>query len=432
MPETLSITVLMAILEIAVPQSVRARNQSLVSGRLPGQIIVDPANPAKLVYNKDDNEDGRLDSFFMCGPGGPEGFLYGDISGGDTPDTVLDKMIKHGGNCIYMQGIRSHGGDGDSDQNPFIDHDPNKGLDQNVLNRWEKWFQRMERHGIVIYFFFYDDDVDLWTEDIISPAERSYIRGIVGAFEHHPNLIWVVAEEYSESLSKAKVSRLAAEIRQADDYDHIIASHQLPKLAFDHADDPIIDQFAMQLHSRSGPYRDIHRKCLEALENAKGRYNVNLAEQYDWHSELLVAGDRDGVRKVNWSAAITGTYVMHLGTWETDRNRKPPTIEMLEDYRRLYAFMESLNDLSTLSPKDNIVQSGTAWVLGNDNHFIAYLINGGGVTLDLSGTAGQLAVEWYNPRKGDYITGNPTTGGGNRTFTAPDNSDWVLHTKKSD
>lgn len=429
MPETLSITVLMAILEIAVPQSVRARNQSLVSGRLPGQIIVDPANPAKLVYNKDDNEDGRLDPFFMCGPGGPEGFLYGDISGGDTPDTVLDKMIKHGGNCIYMQGIRSHGGDGDSDQNPFIDHDPNKGLDQNVLNRWEKWFQRMERHGIVIYFFFYDDDVDLWTEDIISPAERSYIRGIVDAFEHHPNLIWVVAEEYSESFSKAKVSRLAVEIRQADDYDHIIASHQLPKLAFDHADDPVIDQFAMQLHSRSGPYRDIHQKCLEALENAKGRYNVNLAEQYDWHSELLVAGDRDGVRKVNWSAAITGTYVMHLGTWETDRNRKPPTIEMLEDYRRLYAFMESLNDLSTLSPKDNIVQSGTAWVLGNDNHFIAYLINGGGVTLDLSGTAGQLAVEWYNPRKGDYVADSPTAAGGNRAFTAPDNNDWVLHIK---
>jgi hypothetical protein len=143
-----------------------------------------------------------------------------------------------------------------------------------------------------------------------------------------------------------------------------------------------------------------------------------------------VAGDRDGVRKVNWSAAITGTYVMHLGTWETDRNRKPPTIEMLEDYRRLYAFMESLNDLSTLSPKDNIVQSGTAWVLGNDNHFIAYLINGGGVTLDLSGTAGQLAVEWYNPRKGNYVADSPTAAGGNRAFTAPDNNDWVLHIKK--
>jgi hypothetical protein len=193
----------------------------------------------------------------------------------------------------------------------------------------------------------------------------------------------------------------------------------------------------MQLHSRSGPYRDIHQKCLEALENAKGRYNVNLAEQYDWHSELLVAGDRDGVRKVNWSAAITGTYVMHLGTWETDRNRKPPTIEMLEDYRRLYAFMESLSDLSTFSPRDNIVQSGTAWVLGNDNHFIAYLINGGGVTLDLSGTAGQLAVEWYNPRKGNYVADSPTAAGGERSlrpssgqaFTAPDNNDWVLHIK---
>ena len=426
----LSITVLTVILEIAAPQLARAGNPALVGGRLPHQIIVDPTNPAKLVYNKDSNKDGRLDPFFMCGPGGPEGFLYGDISGGDTPDTVLDKMIKHGGNCIYMQAIRSHGGDGQPHHNPFTGHDPRKGINRDILAQWEKWFDRMEEHGIVIYFFFYDDGVRIWPGDEIAPAEKDYIQTIVDAFEHHPNLIWVVAEEYSESFSKAKVSRLAAEIRRADDYDHIIANHQHVGLEFDHADDPIIEQFAMQLGSQSGPYSDIHQKCLKALENAKGRYNVNLAEQYDWHSKLLVAGDRDGVRKINWSAAITGTYIMHLGTWETDRNRKPPTIEMLQDYRRLYSFMESLDDLSSLSPKDNIVRSGTAWILGNDNHLIVYLINGGDIRLDLSDTTGQLAVEWYNPRKGDYTNSNPATGGGERTLTAPDSNDWVLHIKR--
>lgn len=412
---------------IAIPAPARSQDSLIVPKHLPGQIIVDPDNPSKLVYNRDKNEDGHLDPFFMCGPGGPEGFLYGDISGGDTPDTVLDKMIKHGGNCIYMQGIRSHGGDGDSSQNPFIDHDPNKGLDQNVLSQWEKWFKRMEEHGIVIYFYFYDDEVKIWPSDKIAPAEKNYIQGIVNTFEHHPNLIWVIAEEYSEIFSKDKVSRLAALIRDEDDYDHIIASHQLPSLTFDHADDPNIDQFAMQLKSTSGPYSDIHQKCLKALENAKGRYHVNLAEQYDWHSDLLEQGNRDGVRKINWSAAITGIHVMHLGTWETTRKRRPPTTDMLEDYRRVYQFMESQSDLNQMTPKDNLVKAGSAWVLGKNGHYIVYMVEGGSIELNnLPGVDKETTAQWYNPRDGSYIPADWANGEYGGSFSSPNENDWVL------
>lgn len=40
--------------------------------------------------------------------------------------------------------VRSHGGDGSSTQNPFIDSDPSKGLDQDILNQWENWFVETE------------------------------------------------------------------------------------------------------------------------------------------------------------------------------------------------------------------------------------------------------------------------------------------------
>ena len=43
---------------------------------LPGQIIVDPENASWLVYNRDRDKNGKLDPFFMCGPGDPEEFLY--------------------------------------------------------------------------------------------------------------------------------------------------------------------------------------------------------------------------------------------------------------------------------------------------------------------------------------------------------------------
>jgi hypothetical protein len=224
-----------------------------------------------------------------------------------------------------MQGIRSHGGDGDKKQNPFLKNDPENGIDHKKLAQWEKWFYQMEKHGIVIYFFFYDDEVKIGPKDRINIVEREYITSVVNAFEHHPNLIWVVAEEYQEIFSKEKVSRIAKLIRMTDDHNHIIASHQLPGLEFHHAEDSIIGQFAMQLRSTEGPWTDIHEKCLRALEHANGRYHVNLAEQYDWHSDLLEAGDRAGVRKINWAAAITGMPVMHLGAWETSRERRPPS-----------------------------------------------------------------------------------------------------------
>lgn len=394
---------------------------------LPDQIIPDPEHPGRLAYNRDRNGAGHLDPFYLCGPGGPEGFLYGDISGGDTPDSVLDKMIEHGGNCIYLQGIRSHGGDGQPHHNPFVDHNPEKGIDYEVLQSWKKWFDRMRDNNIVIYFFFFDDEVRIGPKDRIAPVEEEYIRTVVNAFETYPNLIWVVAEEYDEIFTKEKVGEIARLIRETDDHDHIIASHQLPSLSFDHADDPVIGQFAMQLRSTEGPSADIHAKCLQALQNADGRYNVNLAEQYDWHSDLLEAGDRDGVRKVNWAAAITGTHIMHLGTWETSRERRPPTTDMLKDYRRVYEFMESIGHLNAMSPHDHLVESGDAWVLAGNDHYIAYLIHGGSIELNLSDADTTLKMQWYNPRTGEHTGKEEIESGHVQSFAAPDENDWILH-----
>jgi len=394
---------------------------------LPGQIVLDPEHPDRLAYNRDDDGDGKLDPVFLCGPGGPEGFLYGDISGGYTPDTVLDAMIEHGGNCLYLQGIRSHGGDGEDHHNPFVNHDPKQGMNIEVLKRWEKWFNRMEENDIVIYFFLFDDEVKIGPKDEIIPIEREYITTTVNAFEHHANLIWVIGEEYQEIFSKEKASQIAQLIRETDDHNHVIANHQLPSLEFHHAEDPLIDQFAMQLRSTEGPYSDVHKKCLKALENADGRYNVILAEQYDWHSDLLEEGNREGVRKINWATAITGMSIMHLGTWETTRKRCPPTTGMLQDYRHVYEFMESLPDLNEMKPQDRLIKSGNAWVLGKENHYVVYLLEGGSITVDLRDTRGELQVQWYNPRTGEFLPREAIVGNQSQKFKAPDEKDWVVH-----
>ena len=115
--------------------------------------MIDPENPRWLKRHGGSH-------VFICGPGDPEEFLY---RGTRNPDgtragdqrALIRKLIEHGGNSIYMQAVRTHGGDAkpDTTHNPFIDSVPAKGLDERVLAQWEEWFTLMDENEILIYFF---------------------------------------------------------------------------------------------------------------------------------------------------------------------------------------------------------------------------------------------------------------------------------------
>jgi hypothetical protein len=153
---------------------------------LPGQIVVYPEDPAHLAYNRDANGDGGLDPLFLCGPGDPEGFLYlGKRSADGTrqgDQLALIRTLKvEGGNCIYLQAVRSHGGDGEPNHNPFADNDPTKGISKPVLDQWEAWLAAMDDAGIVTHFFFYDDGTRPFGNegDALPEAERRFVQTIV-------------------------------------------------------------------------------------------------------------------------------------------------------------------------------------------------------------------------------------------------------------
>jgi len=270
----------------------------LQASPLPGQIIVDPADPAWLKYNGGG-------PFFMCGPGDPEGFLYRGVRRADgTRDgdqvALIHKLKKTGANSVYLMAVRSHGGDGNSTENPFVDNDPAKGINPTVLDQWETWFTELDNNGIVIFFFLYDDartlNHSLWnTGDKVGEAEHRFIETLVNRFEHHRNLIWVVKEEYTEGFSRKRVSRIAKLIRGADNHDHVIAVHQNHGLVFDFADDPNIDQFAIQYNK--GSALSLHRAMVTAWKNTAGRYNLNMSEAANY-------GRRAPARRKSWAIAM--------------------------------------------------------------------------------------------------------------------------------
>jgi len=353
-----------------------------------GHIVVDPKNRAWL---KRVGGGG----FFMCGPGDPEGFLYrGTMKADGTRDgdqmELIDKMKGTGANCIYLMAVRSHGGDGERTHNPFLGNDPGRGINSKVLDQWERWFVEMDKNGIVIYFFFYDDGTRPWgrgKDDAVGDAEREFVRAIVNRFEHHRNLIWCIAEEYQEGLSVKRVKNIAAAIRAPDDYGHAIAVHKLNGLDFsEFADDRNIDQFAIQYNAKTA--EELHRGMVRAWEVAKGRYSLNMSEAKGF------GGGRSS-RLKSWACAMGGAYVMILdmdiaGTPRSD----------LEDCGRLVRFFESTN-FNEMAPHDELALGGTKYVLAKPGEsYIAYAAEGKSkIGLeDMKG--GRYDVRWF-----DCVTG---------------------------
>ena len=407
-----------------------------------GQIMVDPDNPSWLVYNRDENGDGRLDPYFLCGPGDPEGFLYrGKRNPDGTRDGDQEELIarikENGGNCVYLMAVRTHGGDAWKDaetdpvnypdklHNPWVGQHPEYGLNPDILDQWELWFTEMDRHGITIYFFIYDDAIRVgeqvgWHLDELGrlhSGEKQFLRDIVNKFEHHRNLIWCIMEEGQEIGKEWRlhISRIAEAIRDADDYNHVIATHQLGGNVFYHADDPDIDQFAMQGNWETGGTPDsAHNWLAEAWELAGGRYNLNMAE-HRAHETLSQTGDREGIRKHNWAIATAGSYVMVLGM-EIDHT----PVEQLRDCRRLQHFFES-TAFNVMAPHDGLKHTGTEYVLASPGYgYIAYASEESGQMGLRNMESGQYHLRWYDCVSGKSILQNDVSvASGNQSWTKP-------------
>lgn len=366
---------------------------------LRGQIIVDPQHPAWLLCNEDQDHDGKLDPLFMCGPGDPEGFLYRGTRRTDgtrdgDQEAIIQKMKGTGANCLYVEAVRSHGGDGDATQNPFVDGDPAKGLDENILVQWEKWFREMDDNGIVVFFILYDDNASLWaTGDDVGPEEKAFLETLVKRFEHHRHWIWCVAEEYAEAFSATRVSRIAAVIRQADKHQHVIAVHKNDSLSFDEfADDPNIDTFAAQWNVKSPA--ELHEGMTTAWHNANGRYNVVMAEASDF-------GFGDVAREKCWACAMAGSYVMALN-WTFDKPDTPSRAD-LESCGRLVRFFESAH-VNEMVPHDELGCGATQYVLATPGvHYIAYAADAGKIGLK-GMKPGTYALTWFDPATGKSCT----------------------------
>lgn len=247
---------------------------------------------------------------FICGPGDPEDFLFRgelNVDGTRTGDQIeiIQKMIHYGGNSLYLQAVRSHGGDGSPDHNPFVNHDPEQGLNKAVLDQWESWLSLMDDHGILIYFFLYDDSARVWdTGDRVKEDEEKFISELVHRFKHHRHLIWVVAEQSEEAFSTSRSEALARVIARTDGNGHLIGNHHHSGIDFrSYSADGPFRHFSMQLNIAQD---QVYQETITALNQAQG-YQLIYAENTETTQSI------EGWRRFAWSVSMAGAMPMMLG-----------------------------------------------------------------------------------------------------------------------
>ncbi|MCX8036713.1 MAG: DUF5060 domain-containing protein [Candidatus Sumerlaeia bacterium] len=365
---------------------------------LPGQIIVDPANPAWLRYNG----GGPV---FIAGIGEPENFLY---RGTRNPDgtrsgdqmKLITRVAGTGVNCVYVIGFvdSRYGGDGtpakDNFGNPFENGDINREINPDILNQWEEWFNALENHGIIIYFVLYDDLIDVlpnqrmnWDLDAqgnLHPQEKKYVDAVVNKFKHHKRLIWCVNESANKSYPGTYVARwkkIAERIRELDTYKHPIAMGMVVPTDPDrvaeasqqaYAGHPCFNQDLVQ-HVQAQNADAMHKIFLDFWGQAQGRYNLLLAQSWP----VTHGADQ---RQKSWAVAMAGAYFMHAmptsnKTQVYDMERTP--VEEFQTMGHVARFMESVAELTRMAPRDDLRNGQTQWVLAapDSGAYVAYSYN---------------------------------------------------------
>jgi len=403
---------------------------------LPGQVIVAGSDPGYLKYNG----GGPV---FLCGPDNPEDFLFrGDLnpdgtrSGGGQVEAI-NRMAKAGVNAFHCQMTRmrrcNYKDEGDDTHTPFIDHDPSKGLDKDVLNQWDGWLDLLEEKGIIVHLEFYNDATDVemmgWKLDSkgnLPPDEKRWIEGIVKEFKHHKNIMWGI-EESCNKLPAARTphfKKIGELIAKTDNHNHPIVQSFVvtndPEGDFpqggvtsdEYIGDPYV-RVVTWLHvvPHKDDFEKQHQEYLSHYKRDADKFVVAKNETY--HHPRRGRSSRIYM----WSCAMTGMHCLEAYHHAGD----PKHEKTLADDGRINTFMEQ-TDFHKMKPRDDLASGSTKWVLANPgNSYIAYSYNCSGPMGIKGMTGGKYNLMWFDTVDGETVSQTGVSvSSGNVTWSKPD------------
>lgn len=372
---------------------VSACAMAAVAGPQQGQIVVDPDNPARMVYHDTYitvNDRQILKPCVFAGPGDPEDFFHND-----TEDN-LDLLTSKGARCTYITAwLKDFGG----------------GSPPSDISSWDAKITELQDAGIITVFFLFDDSRPL------PSGWENAVGDMVDTFKKHKLFIWSVAEEYGEQMSTSQVSEVAEFIAERDDYDHVIGVHQNSSSSFDFNSDTNLGMFLMQYNA--GTPDNLHAGCVSAWNNLSGKKILNMAEAADHGKQ-----DRATMRAWNWASIMGGASAVQIlwmgrATDPSDWNEQGK----YDDCAELMDFFEK-TDINTMVPGDDLAAGSTQWVLANEGvSYIAYTDNLSG-EMGLKGMSpGAHTLTWLDIGSNATRTTTETAQDGENTFSAPSGFD---------
>lgn len=268
------------------------------------------------------------------------------------------------------------------------------------LARWrmyDTWVRKMRDSGLVTQVWFFADGFG----NTADADRQRLIRYGMARLSGSVNTVFTMMTEWQEGWTTAEVESHMIHLQQHNPWDRLASVHGLPgDFSFPTAG------WADYMDLQAGVSAAVDHTVVHDL----GIRNRQKAAKPMIQEEFCMGDETEAERKMLWAAFTSGATGSGTGAFLKPFSQFVPTVRF-----------------ERMAPADGLVLTGSAYVLAEEGaSYVAYLYNGGSVSLDLSAASGTVEVDWFNPRTGAFQAGPDVAGGAARTFTAPGAGDWAL------
>jgi hypothetical protein len=244
-------------------------------------------------------------------------------------------------------------------------------------------------------------------------AQKVFARNVVARMAPYWNVVWNMCFEWHEIWGdgqEVKVAQLTDYVKGLDPWDHLSTVHD--QLASTSAAD-----YLQQMHGDLVTLQYAAGTCGDALvaNQLVGTWRSGntpvFAQEVSWEGSQKLTADQ--VRKGAWGAALAGGILCYAEMFEAAAGQQ----DFVYGDGAALPYLEVLNDLlaslphQQMDPHNEKVNAGTLCLADLGDTYLCYRQDGGGMTLDLTGLAGEFQVTWIDPRTGQTAAGGMLEGG---------------------
>jgi hypothetical protein len=309
------------------------------------------------------------------------------------------------------------------------------------LPAWDRsnaFYDAVRDRGMGHYILIYSDDeaapdrngLPQGRGGSIGRAELRLFRYLVARFAAYPIVMWDTGIDIGENRSDRWIENFVAWFRANDPWQHPIASRTGGGSGGTHPPDAAYYSDGLRvLPDRSTLIQLVtSRSVPTALTD---RYREDYPSPFD--------GGREKVRRAAWQMLLTYGTAVYFGGSDGGGYlavNYAADLEAGPDLGRVSRFAEHhIAHLGGLVPADDLVTAADGEVMlsrAGGEEYVAYVLSGSAITVDLSDTTGELDVAWYDPLGGERTAAGRVTGGAAADFTTPGTNaggtgEWVLH-----